>query len=185
MLGYFFILATIFFLLSGDFNKLNINKSLIISMLVIVFALSFIDTIVIEYMIYINPGWVFAVVIASVMYFIMKEEHVISVIFVLSLSLLIYGVGYFVPFVNLWYVRGLIATIFSVLLTNCYYQAGFISVFAYFISYLLFTLLSQDLELAVFSFGVGDEYSGIIMALLLPMMLIRIKFIKEKSYEVT
>lgn len=181
LFSYCMILSAIFFVLSGMLKESKLSEPVMIGSLLAIFVLSLLPEWNIRYFVQVNWGWAGTLLLCLCMFFGMKGERGESVLYVCAVGLLLWAAGEYVPFFNQWAVRAFSCIVLSLLLASSYRQASFLAVWGYAIAHGLCSIMLQDLELALFTFGAPEDFSGLILCLVIPMMVRSLYTLRQRK----
>lgn len=181
MFEYFFIIGTMFLIISGALDEFRLNKALSCSVLAILFVLSMLPDMKIKYTVYFSWAGVFVLVIAIFMFLVMTKEHLSTLLYGSALGLLMWALAMLIPGFNQWYLKAAVFSFIGATLGSTYFQGGVVSVLGCLVCDLFTWLIAVDLELITVSLFTGDNKLIVILSLLGPMMLMSLAGKKKKA----
>lgn len=181
MFEYFFILGTIFLILSGALDEFRVNKAISCVILSIVFVLSMLKDVSIKYTVYFSWAGAFIILLSLVMFLIMTKEHLSTLLYSATLGLLIWAVITLVPALDLWYFKTAMFVLIGSMLAGTYFQGAVISVFACLICDVFSMLVSMDIELITVYLFIGEAKTTVILSMFMPIMVMALAGKKKKQ----
>ena len=181
MFEYFFILGTMFLIMSGSLDEFRINKFLSCSVLAIIFILSMLPDVGIKYTVYFSWAGAFIMAVTLFMFLIMPSEHMASLLYATTLGLLVWAIITLAPNFNVWYFKAVMFSIIGAMLSATYFQGAVISAFACLICDIFTMLLTTDMELMTLFFFVGDTKTTVIISLILPVIIMALAGKKKRE----
>lgn len=181
MFEYFFIIGTMFLIMSGSLDEFRVNKFLSCSILAVIFLLSMLPDMRIRYTVYFSWSGAFIIALTILMYIIMSEEHLSSLLYSVTLGLLVWAIITFAPNLDTWYFKAIMFSIIGAMLSGTYFQGAVISVFACIVCNGFTMLMTVDAELMTLVLFLGDEKTTIILSMLLPIMVMAMAGKKKKE----
>lgn len=181
MFEYFFIIGTMFMILSGSMDEFRLHKLISIGVLTAVFLLSMVSDTGIKYTVYFSWAGVFVFLLAVLMFLIMPHEHLSTLLYAATLGLLVWAVITLAPNFNIWYFKAIVFSIVAAMLSATYFQGTVISVFSCLLCDVFTMMISMDLELMSLLFFTGDSKTTVIVAFILPIIIMAVASRKQKE----
>lgn len=181
MFEYFFILGTMFLLISGSIDEFRLNRVISFSVLTILFFLTFFSDVGIKYTVYFSLSGVFILALSIIMFLIMPDEHLSTLLYSLITGLIVYAIIIISPGFNIWYFKAVVLSVLAAMLSVTYFQGIVISVFSCFMCDLLVTISTMDIELFSMLLFTGENKTAVIVAFVLPVIIMSLASKKQKE----